>query len=422
MKRILAAAVIMMLCVSGSFAQGPAEPAPAPTPAPTPPPTPAAPDATARPIGIASLFTELPTITGPGQFWATGDYLFAFVRGTNLPPLVTTSQAGTARNLAGVLGAPTTNTLYGSEWVDENLRPGFRFGLGFWFGPERKLGVEAGFMTTLSQTSNFSANSTDGTILARPYTDATTGLQQAVLVAFPGSSNGSVNISMQSGAFYSANVDLTETAYDYGWLRVTSLLGYRFYRYDESLRANQVILPAPGNLFPFPPGTQIINSDTFATRNVFHGIDMGFRSEFLWNNFTLEVLTKLAIGRVTRTFTTEGEQTITAPGVTPVTQPGGVLALASNSGTTTTADWKCMPEAGLALNWQIRNNISARIGYSFIFLNGVARAADQIDSTINPTLFPGNGGAATPGSRPAANHIRSDMWIQTLNLGVQFVY
>lgn len=323
------------------------------------------------------------------------------------------------RTAAGVLGAGTT-TLYGGEWVDGGLRSGLRLGLGFWFNPEKTLGVEAGFIATLSQTSNFSANSTDGTILARPFTDATTGLQQAVLVAFPGSSNGSINMSVQSGAFYSANVDLTETAYDFGWLRITSLLGYRYYRYDESVRANQVIAPVANNIFPFPPGTQIISNDNFATRNVFHGLDMGFRSQFIWNDLSLEILTKLAFGRVTCTFTTEGDQTVTAPGTAPVIQSGGVLALGSNSGTFSSADWKAMPEFGATLNWQIRNNISACVGYSFLFLNGVARAADQIDTTINPNLFPGNSGAGV--LRPSANHIRSDMFLQAINVGIQFTY
>jgi hypothetical protein len=408
-QRFLVAAVIVMWSVGRSFAQGPVEQAPVA-------------DATTRSIGIASMLESMPTVSGPGQIWVTGDYLFAFLRGMNLPVLVTTSQPGTARSVAGILSAPTTTTLYGGEWVDGNLRSGFRVGLGFWFSPERNLGLEAGFVTILSQTSNFSANSFDGTILARPYTDATTGLQQAVLVAFPGSSNGSINISAQSGSFYSAHVDLAETAFDYGWFRMTSLLGYRFYRYDETIRANQIILPSSTNIFPFPAGTQIINNDTFATRNVFHGIDMGFRSQFFWNDLTVDVLTKLAFGRVTRTFTTEGDQTVMAPGFPTTTQSGGVLALGSNSGTTTTGDWKCMPEAGVSLSWQIRNNITARIGYSFLLLNGVARAADQIDTTINPNLFPGNGGAAIPGSRPSANHIRTDVWIQSLNVGVQFVY
>jgi Putative beta barrel porin-7 (BBP7) len=421
-NRFIITVAIVLLNAGLIFAQTPTVETPVPT-LPTPNPITPAPVTTVVPgmsvtdTGISFFLPTRISVTGTDQFWATGDYLFTFVRGTNLPPLVTTSIPGTPRTAAGILGDPGTSTLFGSSWSDGDLRSGARFGMGYWFNPKKTLGVEAGFMMTETRASLFSANSTDGTILARPYVDATTGLQQAVLVAFPGSSNGSIDVRAGSGNFYTAHVDLTETALDYGWFRVTSLLGYRFYNYDESLRVHQVISPVPGNIFPFPAGTQLTSNDNFNTRNFFHGVDMGFRSQFFWNDLSLEVLTKVAIGRVTRTFTTEGDQTVTAPGVTPVTQPGGVLALAPNSGTFSSGDWKALPEFGATLNWQIHSNISARIGYSFLFLNGIARAADQVDTTINPNNFPGNG---IPGGRPTASHIRSDMWIQAINLGMQF--
>ena len=40
------------------------------------------------------------------------EYLFAWVQGFRLPPLVTTSPAGTPRASAGILGLPTTGTVF----------------------------------------------------------------------------------------------------------------------------------------------------------------------------------------------------------------------------------------------------------------------------------------------------------------------
>src|SRR5438067_2103817 len=60
-----------------------------------------------------------------GQFWVTGDYLFAWMRGDNVPALVTTSPAGTPRNFAGVPGGSSTSVLYGGT-VNDNLRMGFK--------------------------------------------------------------------------------------------------------------------------------------------------------------------------------------------------------------------------------------------------------------------------------------------------------
>src|SRR5262245_860546 len=54
------------------------------------------------------------------------EYLGWFTRARNVPPLVTTSPAGTVRTDAGVLGLPTTTTLYGNDPIGTNLRNGGR--------------------------------------------------------------------------------------------------------------------------------------------------------------------------------------------------------------------------------------------------------------------------------------------------------
>ena len=52
----------------------------------------------------------------------------------------------------------------------------------------------------------------------------------------------------------------------------------------------------------------------------------------------------------------------------------------------------------------------------------LARASDQLDTTINPQLAPGVNVPVTGPQRPAFNLIRSDMWLQSINLGVEFTY
>lgn len=403
---------LIALCVTLSFvARTAAQPPDAP---------PTAPEARSNSGPLTSfLLAPAPEAFSPDrQAWATSEYLFAWMRGAELPPLVTTSPAGTARADAGVLGANGTETLFGGQ-VNGNGRSGIRLGAGYWFNPEHSLGVEVGFMMLENRAALFSAASTDGAILARPYIDANSGLPQAVLVAFPGSSNGSIDIRAASGNLYTGHFDLTEKALDVGWYRLNSLLGYRFYRYDENLRIQQTVTatnPA------FIAGTQIATNDNFGVRNQFHGVDLGFRSHFYWQNFSLEVLTKVAIGRLTRQVDIGGDQTITVPGAAPVVQSGGVLTGSTNSGTFNYSDWKTMPEAGLTFNWQIRSNVNVRLGYSFLFLDSITRAADHIDVTLNPNLFP-NGNAADGGpNRPAFNAIRSYQWIQTLNFGLEFTY
>jgi hypothetical protein len=358
-----------------------------------------------------------------GRFWVFGDYLFAFTRGSRLPALVTTSDAGTPQINAGVLGAPGTRTVFGDGWVNDGVRSGIRLGTGYWFSADRIFGVEADVMLLEGKAAHFTGTSNSLPILARPFVDANTGLFSSQLIAFPGtspvSSTGSVNARAGSSNFTETHFDLIEKGLEDDRFRMTGMLGYRFYRYDESVNVGQTVNPTNAN---FIPGTRIVTNDNFITRNSFNGVDMGFRWQYFWDTLSLDVLTKLAVGRIERTININGNQMITAPGATPVSQTGGVLALASNSALTTSHDWKAMPEAGATLNWQINSNMNVRLGYSFIFLNGVVRAADQIDTTINTHLFPGGNAALGGPLRPAAFHIRSDMWIQSINLGLLMTY
>ena len=154
----------------------------------------------------------------------------------NVPVLATTSPAGTSRADAGVLRDPGTTSLFGgADRLDSDLRAGFHIAAGVWFNPT--FGLEGGFLMTSSEAALYSAKSTNGAILARPYIDANTVTEQAVLIAFPGSSNGSIDIRANSGNLYGANLDLTEKAFDIGWFRLYSMIGYQFYYYNESLRS-----------------------------------------------------------------------------------------------------------------------------------------------------------------------------------------
>src|SRR5207302_1098725 len=156
---------------------------------------------------------------------------------------------------AGILGQPNTTTLFGGNLANNDVRSGLRVGLGYWFGAEQRLGVEAGLMMLESQSTLFSASSDAFPIIARPFTDATNFTQQAVLVAFPGSSTGSIGVQASSGNFYEGHIDLAVKLVDRpGPIRVDGLVGYRFYRFDEGLRIQQSMTPTSPN---FVAGTLI---------------------------------------------------------------------------------------------------------------------------------------------------------------------
>ncbi|MFO0968243.1 MAG: BBP7 family outer membrane beta-barrel protein [Gemmataceae bacterium] len=356
------------------------------------------------------------------RFWVSGEYILGFIRGAKTPPLVTTSTDGTARVNAGVLGLASTTTLFGGGEVNnDDVRNGLRLQGGYWFGP--RFGVEAGFMILESKATLFNASSDVFPILARPFTDAITGASSSQLIGFPGAaagaSTGSIAVRAAADNIYGANIDFAERAVDEGWFRLTSLFGYRYFRFDDSVRIHQVMTPIDPN---FTAGTQITANDSFVTHNVFHGLDLGLRWQFEAGALSLDVLTKMAVGHINRSIDIEGDQTITAPGAAPVVRQGGLLALSSNIGSTNQGDWKVMPELGANLGWQVRSNLKVSVGYSFLLLPAVARAGEQIDTTVNQTLFPGATVPQTGPQRPALLNQRSDLWLQTINFGVVFSY
>jgi hypothetical protein len=395
-------------------------PQPLPQEANAPPAAPA----TAPPANTGVLANWLaratPEAAGADQrFWFKTEYLFAFMRGTNVPPLVTTSPSGTSATVAGTIGGPGTRTLFGNDSMDGELRSGVRIGTGYWFGGDSPFGVEGDLTVLESQASVFSASSAQFPILARPFINAANGTQQAILVAFPGASTGSISARIASGNFYSGGFDVTEKALDEGWFKLIGMIGYRFYRYGENASITQSLTetnPAAG------AGTQAVTNDGFGTNNTFNGFDMGFRAQFVWDQFSLDLLTRVAVGDLQRRITINGIQAVTVPGAPTIYQTGGVLALVSNSGSFDSHDWKAAPEFGLNLNWQIRPYVKLSAGYSFLLLSGVARAVDQIDTTINQNFLPPANLAAGGPIRPFFTVQRSDMWIQSFNLGIEFTY
>jgi hypothetical protein len=426
--RILIAIGAALVLVRPTCAQSPAqgaaaaqaaqEPAPAQPPAAGP-----AEAATAAEAPGSSFLPSLPWCGPPtqpaGRSWLTAEYLFSWVQGANLPALVTTSPPVTAKASAGVLGVPGTLPVIGGP-VNGDHRSGVRFETGYWFNPGRTFGIEAGTMILESQTSIFGIPSGGTPILARPFVDATTSLPAAALIAFPGSSSGTVEVKSSSGNFYEAHIDLTETFVEEGSFRLSALAGYRFFRLDDALRIGQNIAPTGA---AFAPGTQIATADSFRTHNTFNGVDLGLRGQLCWENLALSVLGKIAVGYVHRDVFISGSQTVSVPGAAPVTSTGGLYALSSNIGTFGSNDWGMVPEVGANLAWQVNSNLQLRVGYSVLWLDRVARAADQIDFTVNPALIPPAAATPTGPSRPAFTDTkRQDVWIQALSVGVAFTF
>ena len=249
--------------------------------------------------------------------------------------------------------------------------------------------------------------------------DVTTGTQSSALVAFPGVASGSVQVEDHAHDFWGYDFDLRENMWCSSGCRFDSLFGYRYMRYDESLTIRQNTQPTDG---VFATGTNINVVDNFVTHNVFNGADLGMRGEIYNDMFSLGLLAKVGVGVTEHTVNINGSTTTTAPGTAPVINGGGLLALSSNIGHHSAYDYGAVPELGVNLGWQVTPNMRVTLGYDVLWWFNVARPGEQVNLNVNPGLIPSAAGGTTTPATPTLTGQKDYVWLQAINLGVQFRY
>ena len=365
----------------------------------------------------------------PHRIWFRGEFLAWATKGSFLPPLVTTSPIGTPQSDAGVLGEPGTTILYGDQRVLTNERNGLRLVMGTWLDCCQYWGVEGDIFGLEDKTTGFFASSGGDPILARPFFNAVTGQQDSDLVAYPQVTSGSVNVSLNSkfgGLGLRGRWNLAGTGSEqvrgcgpntcyHGW-RLDALGGYRFLRLREDL----TIVENSQSLNPSVPVNFDIY-DQFNTRNDFNGIDFGLLLEWQRCRWSLEVLGKIALGNSHQTVDINGSTTRTISG-NVTTSPGGILAQTTNIGSYKRDRFAVVPEFGLSIGYDITSRFRASLGYTIIYWDKVARPGNQIDTTINPGLFPPPQNPLQGPLRPAFAFNESDFWAQGLDVGLRYIW
>jgi hypothetical protein len=343
------------------------------------------------------------------------------MRGAHLPPLVTTSPAGTAAAQAGVLGAPGTSVLFGGSSVNEDARSGVRVGAGVWLDDAGSLGVEASFFALESKATRFLASSDGSSILARPFVNAVTSLPASALVAFPGTASGTVAASETADGLIGAGFLIRERLClgHTNW-RVDALVGYRYLRFGDRLDVTEGLTSTSASNPNFVvPGTTVAAADRFDTHNEFNGVDVGLEAVYQDGPLSLRVLGKLAAGINHQTVSIAGNSAVTVPGDGSSSSVGGLLALPTNIGHHSRDEGGLVPEVGVKLGYQVTPNVRATLGYTFLYWNDVARAGDVVNTTINPALIPPATSTTGP-QQPALFFQKSNLWVQGIDLGIEF--
>jgi hypothetical protein len=364
----------------------------------------------------------------PGRVWVRAEYLYWFSEGMRIPALVTT---GPSAAQPGFLGSPGTTILFGNTDVNGYARSGGRITAGTWLNACQTIGLEADYFALQTANTNFSATSGGNPILSRPFFDTRPSLedQNVEQVASPGSVAGTVTVDTYT-KFQSGGVRMlfnwccSQHCYSNacspclngpGGYRLDFSLGYRYMQLSDGVQVNEYLSSLNANL----PGSFIVN-DNFTTQNQFNGFELGTSMFAYRNRWSLELLTKLALGNNHETVNINGFTTTTQNGVS-TTDSGGLLAQSSNIGSYSRDEFCVIPQLGANLGYQLTPRLRAIVGYTFVYWSRVARAGNQIDTDVNSLLLPNN-------PNPPAGDLRhpqfvfrdTDFWAQGISAGLDY--
>jgi hypothetical protein len=354
----------------------------------------------------------------PGQCWIRAEALWWWIDPTRLPPLVSTSPAGTAEDDAGVLGTPGTSIVIGNENVNDQLRIGTRLTIGGWFDAERTCGVELGFFVLEGQATQRGAAGDGAPILARPFLTPG-GAQDAELVSFPDTVSGAVFVDANSNNLWGLNLDYRELFCCGGNWRIDFLSGYRFLRYDENLTIREDLAPQGDDIVP---GTRIQIADSFSAQNQLHAWEFGFVGDLQHDRWSFEFLAKLGVGLNYQDMNIDGITLVTVPGFGSAANVGGLLALQSNIGHFTKSEVCLLPELGFNLGWQATDHLRFQAGYTIFWLTDIIRAAEQIDLRVNRALLPPVENPDAQPRLPTVLFKDNQLWVQGFNIGFEYRY
>jgi hypothetical protein len=302
---------------------------------------------------------------------------------------LTTSPPGTPDTQAGVLGIPGTSIVFGNDSTGNRAHSGGRFTLGYWFSDQRDSGISCSFFFLCRECDEFNAVSDGNPILSRPLFDVTLPGQAAQLLAFPNVVTGRFGASACT-ELWGVDTALRQRLWTIGdrMRTMDALIGYRMLALRDTVGVSEFVTSVDPSVNAPPIGTTIDIFDRFRTSNYFHGLDLGLQWQANLGRFSVDVLTKVALGGTERHANIRGTTTITEPGLAPVSFNSGVLALDTNSGQFCSPVFSVVPELRINLGYQLSDRLRAFVGYNLLYWGSVYRAGEQIDLRINPDFLP----------------------------------
>ncbi|HKA35930.1 MAG TPA: BBP7 family outer membrane beta-barrel protein [Thermoanaerobaculia bacterium] len=347
------------------------------------------------------------------ELWIKAEYLHWWVKeGSVDVPLITD----------GLVGESTTHVLLGGGDLENRTHDGFRVTFGY--GSHEKINYEASLMALKSKTASNSVSSSGqlGSVdLLLPYFDAVSNRENVTEISLSPSYAGAAAEALTRN-MTGVELSFVKPCDHRGTMSLDFVGGLRWFNLSENFTFT--------TSSPFiPPQAVDIwqTTDRFETRNNFYGVQGGIRAHWERERFRVGGAIKLGIGGTVQKVDVSGfllTNDFNGLATTPQRFVGGYFAVPTNIGSRKRATFGILPEADVNLDYRITDWLSVGAGYSFLYINSVARPGDQINRTINTTQsvsWTGELNAALKGpAEPSFDFHGSSFWAHGLNAGLTF--
>lgn len=312
----------------------------------------------------------------------------------------------------GAIGSAGSTDLFGgTNGMDETVQ-GWRGEIGWTFGQSQCNTIQLRFFDPSSQSLTFDSNTANATSIVRPYLDPVTNTQESISVLESGVSTGS-SLSTASSDVFGGDLLLKRVMRRSHAGHTELMVGYQTARLTDSIDVHTRTAAIPSlNILEL--------RDQFHTENQFNGASLGISRTTYGPSWSLSGLFKLGMGNLERNVTISGFQSITVPSTPPVTSTStnGLLARSTNNGSYNSDTFIVSPEVNVTLGYRLTRNLEATVGYNYLGIPKVVRAADQID----PSLASNLSNPLTGPARPSFTLTEDNFSLHSLNYGLQYRY
>lgn len=343
------------------------------------------------------------------------DYLMYFVQPAKIPPLLTTGSV--TDTVPGALGQPNTVVL-DSGSRDYGQQPGARFRLTRVLVEQLEVITSYYLTEQKSDILDWNSNAAGTPVLTRPFFNPVTNSQDADPRALPSTFQGfthrSLSNRLQGGEFL---VRWSEAPRSDGpsW---SFSGGLTYLQFDERLYLADYVKD-----LPIGSGNNTTFIDDFGTNNQFYGATFGSQYDCCFPDCVLTFYSKFSAGTTYQSLRISGAtvQTNQISGATFVDNNQGLYAEPTNVGSYHRWNFGMVEELGLNFGYNLHERVRLQVGYSFMYVVGVIRPGDQVNTNVNVQPLFTN--VITPPFQPSVTSLdQTSLWLQNLSFGLRFLF